>query len=307
MATGKNFSITQGRVTWHDYVSPTSEELAELQKQYGFHDLDKEDVLTENQRPKIDEYDNYLFIVLHFPVWNNRTKRLTTEEVDIFIGSNFIITLHEGELDPLASLRRDCLEETGRTELLGEGTGYFLYRLTKELFDYCFPLLDGLWRSANKIERAVFDADSPQDLLRDIMLLKKSIITFRRILSTERPVISALEYKNKKFLPEKLEVYFDDVVDKAEKLWSSLDSLKEVAETIQDANESLISHTTGNTIRVLTVFSVIMLPLTLISGIFGMNVAIPGEGSPYMFLWIGGSMATIAATMVTYFKWRRWL
>jgi magnesium transporter len=307
MPTEKNSSITHGRLTWHDYVSPTPEELAELQKKYGFHDLDKEDVLTENQRPKIDEYDDYLFIVLHFPVLNSRTKRITTEEVDIFIGSNFIITLHEGELDSLADLREACTGEATRKELLSQGTGYFLYRLTKELFDYCFPLLDSLWRSANRIEKAVFDTDSPQDLLRDIMILKKNIITFRRILSTERSVISALEYKNKKFLPESLEVYFDDVVDKAEKLWSSLESLKEVTETIQDANESLISHTTGNTIRILTVFSVVMLPLTLISGIFGMNVAIPGESSPYMFLWIGGGMLAVAVGMVAYFRWRDWL
>ncbi len=138
------------------------------------------------------------------------------------------------------------------------------------------------------------------------MMLKKNIITFRRIIQPERPVISSLEHKNKKFLPETLEVYFDDVVDKIEKQWSSLDSLKEVADTLQDANESLISHRSGETIKVLTIFSVIMLPLTLITGLFGMNVALPQSENPTAFLGIAGIMLAIALAMFTYFRWRKW-
>ncbi len=298
--------ISHKSLKWFDFANPDKKTVDFLAEKFKFHPLDLEDCLTEIQRPKIDEYSNYLFIVLHFPMWNQKTRRVMTEEVKVFIGQNFVITLHRGVLPPLEKIRENCRKNSGRKKFLGRGSGYFLYEVTSELFDYCFPILDKLSETATKLESDVFDQEGTRDLLKDIMLLKKNIITFRRILQPERPVISALEHKNKKFLPETLEVYFDDVVDKIEKQWSSLDSLKEVAETLQDANESLISHRSGETIKVLTIFSVIMLPLTLISGIFGMNVELPFTENPQTFVGIAGVMITIAVIMFIYFKWRKW-
>ncbi|MBU1089545.1 magnesium transporter CorA family protein [Patescibacteria group bacterium] len=299
-------AISYKNLKWFDFANPDKKTVNFLAENFKFHPLDLEDCLTEIQRPKIDEYSDYLFIVLHFPIWNQNTGRVTTEEVDIFIGQNFVITLHKGVLLPLEKIREECGGESGCKKYLERGSGYFLYQLTSKLFDYCFPILDKMWKSARRLEGDVFDEEGVRDLLKDIMLLKKNIITFRRILQPERPVISALEHKNKKFLPEALEVYFDDVVDKIEKQWSSLDSLKEMAETLQDANESLISHRSGETIKVLTIFSVIMLPLTLISGIFGMNVGLPFQKNVDAFLGIAGMMLVVAGVMFIYFRWKKW-
>jgi len=298
--------ITHKDLKWYDFPKPDQSTIDFLAKKFKFHPLDLEDCLTEIQRPKIDEYPNYLFIVLHFPIWNQRIGRITTEEVDIFISQNFVVTLHNDALAPIEKIRTACQKKYGREKYCGRGSGYFLYELTSELFDYCFPIIDKMWQQAGSIERDVFDQEGMRDLLKDIMLLKKNIITFRRILQPERPVISSLEHKNKKFLPEKLEAYFDDVVDKIEKQWNSLDSLKEVAETLQDANESLISHRSGETIKILTIFSVIMLPLTLISGIFGMNVSLPLQESPTAFLTVSGVMLVTVITMLAYFRWKKW-
>jgi magnesium transporter len=298
--------ISFKNLDWYDFPNPDHETVEFLAKKFKFHPLDLEDCLTEIQRPKIDEYPDYLFIVLHFPIWNRKNNHITTEEVNVFISQNFVITLHKGILQPLEKIRTECKTLTNRKEYLSRGSGYFLYKLTSELFDYCFPVIDKLWKNTARLEENVFDEEGVRDLLKEIMLLKKNIITFRRILQPERPVISALEHKNKKFLPENLEIYFDDVVDKIEKQWSSLDSLKEVAETLQDANESLISHRSGETIRVLTIFSVIMLPLTLISGIFGMNVALPYQDNSIAFIGIVAVMFVVVAMMVIYFKWKKW-
>jgi len=293
---------------WYDFSKPNEEAVRFLAKKFRFHPLDIEDCLTENQRPKIDEYGRYLFIILHFPFYNPKTNRLTTKEIDIFIGKDFIVSFHDDVLPPIEMMRQKCKKLTGRKKYLGRSTGYFLYELASELFDYCFPILDRLSQTSLRLERGVFDEDGEQeDMLRDIMLLKKNIITFRRILQPERPVISSLEHKNKNFISADLEVYFDDVVDKVEKLWNSLDSLKEMIETVQNANESLIGHRTEDTIKILTVFSVILLPLTLISGIFGMNIAIPYEESPYAFLWISGGMILISVSMFFFFRWRKWM
>jgi magnesium transporter len=299
-------AISYKNLKWYDFANPDHKTVEFLAKKFKFHPLDLDDCLTEIQRPKIDEYPNYLFIVLHFPIWNKGKGRITTEEVDIFIGSNFVVTLHKGVLAPLEKIREECGKNGGKNKYLARGSGYFLYKLTSKLFDYCFPILDKMWKNATRLEGDVFDEEGVRDLLKDIMLLKKNIITFRRIIQPERPVISALEHKNKKFLPETLEVYFDDVVDKIEKQWNSLDSLKEVADTLQDANESLISHRSGETIKVLTIFSVIMLPLTLISGIFGMNVVLPYQENSQSFLGIAGVMLSVVIAMFLYFKWRKW-
>ncbi|MFH1375590.1 MAG: magnesium transporter CorA family protein [Patescibacteria group bacterium] len=298
--------VSYKKIRWYDFKHPDRQTADFLAKKFKFHPLDLEDCLTEIQRPKIDEYENYLFIVLHFPIYHSDTNRVTTEEVSIFIGQNFVITLHRGTLAPLETLRENCKKVTARKKYFGKGTGYFLYKITSELFDYCFPILEKLSRTGLQLEQAVFDEEDQRDLVRDIMLLKKNIITFRRILSPERPVISALEHKNKKFLPETLEVYFDDVVDKIERQWGLLDSLKEVAETLQDANESLISHRSGETIKVLTIFSVIMLPLTFLSGIFGMNVTLPYQEKPQAFVGVALMMLGIAGVMFIYFKWKKW-
>jgi magnesium transporter len=299
--------ITYKNIKWIDLVRPNKETMDNLARKFKFHQLDIEDCLTENQRPKIDEYDAYLFIILHFPILSPKTGRITTEEVDIFLGHNFIITIHDDTLPPIEKIREKCAGIAKRRHFFRKGTGYFLYELVSELFDACFPILDKLWGMSVRMERDVFDNEGQQDLLRDIMLLKKNIITFRRILAPERPVVSSLEHKNKKFLPADLEVYFDDVVDKIEKLWNSLDSLKEVSETLQDANESLIGHRTENTIKVLTIFSVVMLPLTLVSGVFGMNVKLPFMNHPDAFLFIGGIMVFVSIFMLAFFYWKKWM
>jgi len=301
----KKKSITQGGVVWYDFADPTETEVKAIGKEFGFHELDIEDCLTENQRPKIDEYDKYLFIVLHFPAYDSAKKRIFTAELNIFIGQNFIITLRDSRLSVVEKIWQECKDSPkARREKIGQGTGFLLYEIVSELFDACFPMVDKMHRQTRRIENEIFDPEKPRDLLRDIMLLKKNTITFRRILSSERAVVSAIEHKNKKFLPDDLDIYFDDIVDKTEKMWSSLESLKEVAETLQDANESLISHETGNTIRVLTVFSVILMPLTLITGIFGMNLNLPFEGSPLGFVFVAGIMLILSILMITFFRWK---
>lgn len=303
-------TITYGGISWIDVFEPSPADIKKLAEKYDFHELDMEDCLTENQRPKIDEYDKYLFIVLHFPAVITRpNRRIRTAEIDIFIGAKFIITVHWGDLPVVTKIMDACERESNREKYLGRGTGYFLYELVSDLFDNCFPLVDDLWREVTHIEKEVFDEEETKDSVESIMTLKHNIIALRRILQPERPVISALEHKNKKFLPEALEVYFDDIVDKVEKLWTSLDSLKEVAETLQDANESFISHTTGNTIKVLTIFSVIAVPFTLFNNIFSMNLWFPGDlmHSPQAFYLIVGLMFVLSCTFLAYLKWRRWL
>lgn len=299
--------IKHGKMTWVDIINSTEKETAVLKDKYDFHELDLEDCLSENQRSKIDEYDDYLFIVFHFPCFDKRRRRIVIEEIDCFVGANYVITLHDGRLKTMERLLEECRKKDYASEYMNQGTGYFLYILIRELFNDCFPLVDEMERSVTAIERDLFEGDAAKDMVRDILWLKKDVINFRRIISPQRAVIAQLEHKNKKFLPEDLEVYFDDVVDKIEKIWSNLENLKELAETIQDTNEILVSHQTNKVIKILTVFSVILLPLTLITGFFGMNVALPYDESAFASLGITGLMFGIVSLMLVVFKLKRWL
>lgn len=304
----KTTTTKHGKVIWVDITNPTEKDVTRLHRKHEFHELDLEDCLSENQRSKIDEYDDYLFIVMHFPFYDKRKKRIVTEEVDCFIGQDYIITLHDGRLKTMDRLLQKCKKDHKvKKEFMGKGTGYFLYIMIRELFNDCFPLVDDMDRSLTALERDLFDGETEKDMVRDILWLKKDVINFRRVISPQRAVIAQLEHKNKKFLPENLEVYFDDVVDKIEKIWSNLENLKELVETIQDTNEVLLSHQTNRVIKILTVFSVVMLPLTVITGFYGMNVALPYADEAYASEGVLIGMFGIVLFMLILFKVKRWI
>lgn len=296
---------------WLNIVNPNEEDVFGLKKKYKFHTLDLEDCLSESQRPKIDEYEKYLFIILQFPYYNRRTRHISTEQVNIFIGQNYLITIHNGHLDELNKIFDKAKRSPkAKKTFFGESTGYLLYSIISNLFSSSFSITDKIQVNLKNIEKEIFETAHVKDQLFDIMVTKKNIITLRKILLPQRTVIAALEHKQKRFLPEHLEIYFDDVVDQIEKLWNILETQKEVIESLEDTNESLLSHKINNTMRTLTVFSVIMLPLTFLTGLFGMNVQLPfaqALENIEHFWKIIGIMAIIALMMVGVFKWKKWL
>lgn len=300
--------ISHDKLTWTNILNPDEKAIEYLQKHFEFHQLDLDDCLSENQRPKIDEYDDYLFIVLHFPKVGTRKKSLRISELHLFVGKNFLITLHE-ENDVVGNIFEKCLRNKAeRDEYMGKGPGFLLYMILDELFESGFPLLDNISKNISNIENEVFDEDDTQDRLKDILLSKKDIINFRRIIMPQRTIIAQLEHKNKKFLAENLEVYFDNVVDKIEKIWNTLENLQELINSLQDTNESIISHTTTNTIKLLTIFSVIMLPLTFITGFYGMNVVnLPYAQHEFATLIVGGIVVGIVVLMLGFFRYKKWL
>ncbi len=301
-------SLSHQSLTWYNLIRPTQEQLAGLQKEYGFHELDIEDCLSEHERPKIDEYDEYLFIVLHIPYLAPERKRILKEEVNIFLGSNYVITLHDGNLEVLnAFWERLSASQEARQENFGEGTGLFLYELVSRLFDSYFPLIDDINRQLRMLEGILFEEEGEEKVLRLILELKRSIITMRRILLPQRTIVAGLEHKSKKFVPEELDVYFDDVQDAIERQWSMLETVKEVIEALQDSHEAWVRNKTNRTMQVLTVFSVTMLPLTVITGLFGMNVPIPHGSDPWAFLGIAFVLLGFLVATVVYSWWKRWL
>jgi magnesium transporter len=294
-------------LTWVHVNAPDQEIAMELAERFGWHPLDVEDILSKRQRPKVDDYPDYLFAVLHFPWYDSSVQRLNAAELDIVLGPDYLVTMPNVPLLPVDRLFNRCAEdEEFRNELFAKGSGRLLYEVLDDLFDYCFPILDKIAHKLDKIEDDIHEVRS-EELVRDISNVKQEIISYRKIMKPQRPTLRVLERKVERFLPEDLELYFDDIVDASERIWDVLDNYKEVVEALEDTNESVIAHRHNDVLRVLTVFSVILLPLTLIASVFGMNVLYPGEGTHAAFWVIIALMVLTIFAMLGFFRWKRWL
>jgi len=307
--------LRAGGVTWVHLLSPTSGEAQLLANRFGWHPLDIEDVLSRRQRPKVDVYagdddgnDGYLFTVLHFPVYDATVGRLNAGELDAFVGPDYLVTLPSVELRPVSLLFRRAEEsEEYREQLLARGSGRLLYEVLDDLYDYCFPILDKIGFKLEQIDEDIGAAEGAKELVTDIHKVKQEIISYRKIIKPQRPTLRQLERSIERFLPEDLELYFDDIVDASERIWDLLDNYKEVVEALEGTNESLISHQQNDILYVLTVFSVVLLPLTLLTGFFGMNVHFPGIDTWGAFWASLGLMAVAIVGMLGFFRWKRWL
>jgi magnesium transporter len=301
--------LTAAGLTWVHLGRPDAESAAELAERFGWHPLDVEDVLSKRQRPKIDEYpdERYLFAVLHFPVYDKSIQRLNAAELDMFLGPDYLVTLPNVELLPVTRLFRHCAEDAAyREELFAKGSGRLLYEVLDDLFDYCFPILDKIGHKLDRVEDDMFEGRA-EDVVRDISNVKQEIISYRKIIKPERATLRLLERRVERFLPEELDLYFDDIVDAAERVWDLLDNYKEVVEALESTNESVISHRQNNVLLLLTIISATMLPLTLITGVFGMNVLYPGESTREAFWVILAGLAATLTAMLAFFRYKRWL
>jgi len=309
--TAQVSELTAAGLTWVNAVAADLSTAQSLAERFGWHPLDVEDIVSKRQRPKVDDYedDGYLFAVLHFPVYNASVGRLDAGELDVFLGPDYLVTLPNADLKPVTRLFQRVYEnEELRHNLFSRGSGRLLYEVLDDLYDYCFPILDKIGGKLRQIDEEI-DEVTPRakERVRDIHKVKQEIISYRKIIRPQRPTLRQLERQIERFLPEDLELYFDDVVDANERIWDHLDNYKEVVEALEDTNESLISHQQNDILYVLTIFSVVMLPLTFITGFFGMNVHFPGFDSFGGFVGTVVAMALIVALMLGFFRYKRWL
>ncbi len=301
--------IDAGGLRWVNIERPGPLERGWLEEHFDFHALDLEDVLSRNQRPKIDVYDDYLFIVLHFPIFDPAAGRLGTGELDLFVGPGYLVTIPNQPLQPVEYLFERCrAKEELREQIFSRGSGYLLYRLVDDSFDYCFPMLRKIGNKLDALEDDIFEGRS-EEVVRDISNVKQEIINFRKVIRPQRPVLHDLEKVKQRYLATDLdlEIYFDDIVDAHERIWDLLENYKEVAVALEETNEAVISHKLNDILRVLTSISVVILPLTLIASIMGMNSWVPFEHNEAGFFMVLGVMAAILIGMVVYFRRRRWL
>src|SRR5919112_70305 len=265
---------------WINIERPRAVDQAWLEERFEFHPLDYEDVFSRNQRPKVDEYDDYLFIVLHFPAYDKKVSRLNAAELDLFVGPDYLITVQNEPLQAVEYLfDRVRSNEELREDLFSKGPGFLLYRIVDDSVDASFPMLRKMGNKLERIEEEIFEGEQSSEVVRDISNVKQEIINFRKIVRPQRSAFRDLERTKARY----------------------------IAEDLESTNESAIAHRTNETFRVLTAISVIVLPLTLVASIWGMNVGVPGEQTTTAFWAIMAFMVLLLGGMIAYFRRRGWL
>ena len=291
-------TLTWGKLTWINVEQPTEKETKYLAERYPFHPLDLDDVLSRQQRPKIDQYKDYLFLVLHFPTFNKVQRVTTASQLSIFIGQNYLITLHSGGLKPLVKLFRECqIRDEFCQEYFSSGSGFLLYRIIDRLVDYSIPITNKMLINVEEVEDEIFSGQK-RDTVRDISMLRRDIISFRRIIWPMRAVIGGLEPKVRRFSDRDMSVYFGDVIDHMDKIWDALDEYKEIIEGLSSTYDSLASHRTNEVARLLTVIATILLPITVVASIYGMNINLPFQNTDFAFFFVLIVMAAIIGAIL---------
>jgi magnesium transporter len=300
-------SLTWGDLTWVNIEQATEKETKYLSENYPFHPLDLDDCLSRIQRPKIDEYKDYLFLVFHFPVFSKEVRVTTPSQVSVFISQNYLITLHKGELKPLVKLFKECqIDEESRQENFSQGPGYLLYRIIDRLVDYCLPILNKIGDNIEEAEDRIF-SDRMRGAIKEISALRRDVISFRRIIWPMRAVVGSLEPRVRRFTKTDLAAYFGDMVDHVDKIWDGLDEYKEIIEGLNDTHDSLANNRTNAIMRILTIVATIFFPITLIASIWGMNIPLPFQHSSYSLLYIILIMVGIISGMLYFFHRQRWI
>ncbi len=303
-----NVQVVQcGSITWLDIQRPGVAEIQYLRERYPFHQLSLDDCLSVIQIPKLDEFEDHLFLVLHFPRFDKQRRQTVPCEVDVFVGANYVITVHTGELRPLLKLFHDCQASEGiRQDIMSRGSGYLLYRILDNLVDNCFPILSKIVENVNFAEQRIFDTRG-QKLIQEMAVLRRDILSYLRLVRPQIDVLEEMEGRDFSFLKVQENIYFGDLADHMRRIRSELVTLKEVVDGLYDVLGSLAVHRANDIMRTFTVIATIMLPLIVVSGIYAQNIPLPYQHSPIVFPLLMASMVALAGAMLILFRWRHWI
>jgi len=292
------------RLTWVDFDNPTEDESRLLSDIFKFHPLAIEDCLSFVPNPKIDDYSNYLFIIIHgINAEALKHDELETHDLDIFLGKNYIVTYHKGFFRSVASVMERCRKNP---DLLAKDSESLMHKVVDALVDNYLPIMDDLEERIEEMEKDVF-SQPDQRLLGKLLPLKKDILYLRRVIHPQREILRELSNGEYKQICFECSLHFKDIYDHLFMISELLESYRDSISGAMEAYLSVISNRLNEVMKVLTIIATIMMPLTLITGIYGMNfVYIPLLQSPYGFFVTTGVMSIVAIGMLWFFRRKGW-
>jgi magnesium transporter len=292
-----------GTLRWIDIKEQSEAEMKILSERFRFHPLTLEDCLHFDQRPKVEEYDDYLFVVLHAFSCAGTSCEAEPTEVHLFLGrENYLVTVHTTDVAPIDAVWKRAASDQS---LATRGADFLLYLVSDAMVDANFPILDRINDELEAIEDSVLERHDPNDLSR-IFELKRTLVLMRKVLSPERDVLALLAKRGDTRISEKTALYLRDVYDHLVRIYESIDTGRDLLGNALDAYLSMASNRTNEIMKRLTLLSAVFLPLTFITGFFGQNFEhLPFHSDALMYAMLAGCIA-IPTAMVLVFKRSGW-
>lgn len=338
-------TVTYKDLSFINVTSPGELEIKYLRKNFDFNSLHLDDYLHKTQVPKIETFKNYNLIVLDFPYFPSLTqtgaekesnssfkkilaipqttlssvpvplpsfpqtekrRRIFSAQVDLFVGKNYVVVLHDGTLAPINEIFSRCQKTLrNREEFMAEGPVFLAYRLIDVLVDSCFPIINELSSTIDRIDRDL-EVKSSEKTLEDILTTRRNIVVFQTVVKTLAPLFRELEEGKYSQLNGRMQSFWSNILDHVQKIWDRLEDSRELLEGISESNESYLTSKTNEIIKVLTIFSAIILPLNLLASIYGMNIPLPLAEESTSLVVIIGLMILTSFAMLLLFRWKRW-
>lgn len=337
-------TVTLNNISFVNATKPGELDIKYVKNNFGFSPLHLEDYINKTQVPKIETMKDYTLVVLDFPFFpqdspptttrtdektqkstietiltplpsmslpsfgGDKKKRILASQIDIFIGKDYVVVMHESTLLPINDIFSHCQRTLhSRKEFMGEGPVFLAYRIIDALVDACFPVMNEIASSIDKIDKDLEENPSP-NTLEQISVTRRNIVVFQTMIKPILPIFRQVEEGIYKQLNGSMQQFWGNVVDHLQKIWDRLEDSRELVEGISESNESLINSRTNEIIKVLTIFSAVMLPLNLIASVYGMNIHdlpfVKGDIPAFWLILI--FMFVLASIMLITFKSRRW-
>ena len=299
-------TVTFKNITWVDFSDPSADDVLYMQENFDIHPLAIEEFVTPTYRPKASQYDNCLFLTIHIPLFDAKLKTTYPGEIDIVITKDHLITGHTKNIYHLENFFTSLAENEGKRRLyMSKTPAHLLHNVIEILLDSLFPSLDHIHEKLLNVEEQVFNGKE-KEMVFEISVVKRDILNFRRTLKPQRHIIESLVQMKSKFIDPELIPYFQDLIGTNIRLWNALESNKETIESLEETNNSLLSNKLDLTMKVLTIFNAIFLPVTVYSNIMSMSTHVPLSTSPEGFWLHTLIMLLISIFTIILFKVKKW-
>lgn len=301
-------TIKHKDLTWIDIENPSAQDVLFLKEKFNFHPLVLEELTCPSQRPRAEEFDNCLYVVIHIPLYDKKKKASYPGELDIIVTENHVITSHNGENIPVKSIIRLLKKDLQtKDKAMSKTSGFFLYFIMEKLISSCFPKIDHIDEKIDYIEKSIFDKKEKR-MLKEISIVKRDVLNLRRTLKPQRSILESLLQKKYVLLENDLNDYFQDLIGTNIRVWNAIENTKEVIESLEETNNSLVSHKINEVMRFLAAVSLITFALSVTTGIFSMLpfAEFYSGNNPSIFWLVLLFMSFIIVALIFIFKKKRW-
>jgi magnesium transporter len=295
-------------LTWIDMEGPTRDEVMHLMEEFALPELVGEELLEKSIRGKVDLYPHFVYMVLHFPIiGRTRDGERYEQEIDFIIGKEFLITVHYEPIDPLHEFSRVFeIKSILDKRPMGDHAGYLLFYIMRELYKYSEAQLFELEEDLKEIEKDIFE-NKEEKMVRVISNINRKLLDFKQAIRFHEHVLLSFESAGAGLYGEKFKHHLESITSEYRRVASIMESQKEILDDLKATNDALLTSKTNETIKILTIISFIMLPLTLITGVFGMNTTFTFIDTYQDFIIVLSAMVLTGVVLITYFRKKRWL